>query len=204
MTALKRAGIAPNDISHVVLSHLHGDHFGGLPYLVLDGQFSRRETPLTVLGPAGTADRLRDAMETSFPRSAGVQRRFEIRVVEVTPGASFAGPAGATFSFVPVDHASGADAHAIRLRWHEKVIAYSGDTAWTEGLIDVSRDADLFVCEAYFRERRVPYHLSYAELAERSNELSCRRLILTHMTPEMLNAEGIEFERAFDGLVIEI
>jgi ribonuclease BN (tRNA processing enzyme) len=42
----------------VFVSHLHGDHFGGLPFLILDGQFSGRTEPLTVAGPPGTADRL--------------------------------------------------------------------------------------------------------------------------------------------------
>lgn len=51
----------------VVVTHLHGDHFGGLPFLVLDGQFSRRSTPLVVAGPPGTRARLAEAMEVLFP-----------------------------------------------------------------------------------------------------------------------------------------
>lgn len=204
MTALTRAGIAPNAVSHVVVSHLHGDHFGGLPFMVLDGQFSRREAPLTVIGPAGTAERMNQLMEASFPGSTGVRQRFATQVVEVTSTIPYAGPAGATLTFIPVEHASGADAHALRLTWHGKVIAYSGDTAWTDRLIDVSRGSDLFICEAYFRERPVPYHLSYSELLAHRDELSCRRIIITHMTAEMIAAEGIVFERAHDGLVIEV
>lgn len=204
LTALKRAGVAPNSVTHVAVSHLHGDHFGGLPFLVLDGQFSRRETPLTVLGPVGTSERLKAAMDTMFPGSTGVARKFETRVEEVRAGTEFNGPAGAKLTFVQVDHASGAEAHAIRLGWHGTVIAYSGDTAWTAGLADVSRGADLFICEAYLQERKVPYHLSYGELLEHRHELQCGRILLTHMTTEMINAEGVEFERAFDGLVIEL
>lgn len=204
LTALKRAGVAPNSVGHVAVSHLHGDHFGGLPFLVLDGQFSRREEPLTILGPVGTTSRLNELMEASFPGSTGVQRRFQTRVVEVSSKLQFHGPPGATFVFFPADHASGAKAHAIRLKWHEKVIAYSGDTAWTDELIEVSRGADLFVCEAYFKERRVPYHLSYAELFEQRGRLDCGRIVLTHMTTEMIAADEIEFERAYDGLVVEV
>jgi ribonuclease BN (tRNA processing enzyme) len=54
LVAMKRAGIDPNSIGTVLLSHLHGDHFGGVPFLVLDGQFRRRDRPLTVAGPPGT------------------------------------------------------------------------------------------------------------------------------------------------------
>ena len=41
------------------VSHLHGDHFGGLPFPILDGQFSRRPGPLAVVGPPGMAARWR-------------------------------------------------------------------------------------------------------------------------------------------------
>src|SRR5437879_5953655 len=85
LVAMKRAGIEPNDIAWVVVSHLHGDHFGGLPFLVLDGQFRRRERPLVIAGPPGLGERLHAAMEVLFPGSASASRRFETRVVELDP-----------------------------------------------------------------------------------------------------------------------
>src|SRR5207244_13298446 len=81
--ALRRCGVGPEAIDTVVLSHLHGDHFGGLPFLVLDGQFRRRTRPLTVAGPAGVEARVRAAMEVLFPGSTAVERRFVTRFVEL-------------------------------------------------------------------------------------------------------------------------
>lgn len=69
LVALKTQRIDPNTIDAVVVTHLHGDHFGGLPFLILDGQFSRRTTPLVVAGPPGTGARLAAARETLFPGS---------------------------------------------------------------------------------------------------------------------------------------
>src|SRR5919206_4449650 len=69
LTALKAAGVEPNDIGTVVLTHLHGDHFGGLPFLVLDGQFRRRERALTVAGPPGTPARVDAALDVLVPGS---------------------------------------------------------------------------------------------------------------------------------------
>src|SRR5262245_36181170 len=86
LTALKAAGLDPGEIGTVLVSHLHGDHFGGLPFLILDGQFTGRTSPLTVAGPPGTAARLHQAMETLFPGSAGVTRRFRVGVTELVPG----------------------------------------------------------------------------------------------------------------------
>src|ERR1700744_855916 len=90
LSALKACGLDPGEIGTVFVSHLHGDHFGGLPYLILDGQFSRRTSPRTVAGPPGTAGRLRQAMETAFPGSPGARRGFGVEVVELEPGSTAA------------------------------------------------------------------------------------------------------------------
>ena len=58
LPALRRCGLDPGEIGAVFVSHLHGDHFGGLPFLILDGQFSRRSMPLQVAGPPGIRARL--------------------------------------------------------------------------------------------------------------------------------------------------
>ena len=88
LVGLKRLVVDPNSINGIVLSHLHGDHFGGVPFLVLDGQFARRTRELAVWGPPGTAARLQQALELMFPGSTGVERRFAVRVTEVAPGIS--------------------------------------------------------------------------------------------------------------------
>ena len=69
LSALRSLGLDPGEIGTVFVSHLHGDHFGGLPFLILDGQFTRRTSPLTVAGPPGTGERLRQTMEAMFPGS---------------------------------------------------------------------------------------------------------------------------------------
>ena len=86
LSALRACGLDPGEIGTVLVSHLHGDHFGGLPFLILDGQFSRRIRPLTVAGPPGTADRLEQAMET-VPGSSGTRRRFGLDIIELAPAA---------------------------------------------------------------------------------------------------------------------
>ena len=136
------------------VSHLHGDHFGGLPFLVLDGQFSGRRGPLTVAGPPGMRRRLHQAMEVMFPGSAAVQRRFDLDVVELTPGAT-ATVAGVEVSSWEVDHPSGAPPLALRLGIAGRVIAYTGDTAWTDDLLAAAAGADLLIAEAYYASKSV-------------------------------------------------
>jgi ribonuclease BN (tRNA processing enzyme) len=204
LVAMKRVGIDPGSVGWILLTHLHGDHFGGVPFIVLDGQFGHRKTPLVVAGPPGTRDRVTAAMEVLFPGSSRGARRFATDLVEVAAGASTAiGPL--TVTAFPVEHASGAPSFALRVDWAGKVVAYSGDTEWCEALVDAGRGADLFVCEAYTFERRIRYHLDHATLARNLDRIRARRVILTHLGPEMLAHRHEAFaECADDGLTVEV
>lgn len=203
LTAMKRAGVDPARIGWVLLSHLHGDHFGGLPFLVLDGQFARREHPLVIAGPPGVRERVEAAMEVLFPGSTGVRRRFPVTYTELAPHApTRTGPVQVTA--YPADHASGAPAYALRVVADGATVAYSGDTAWTDELVRCAAGADVFVCEAYFRDKPIPFHLSLDRLVAEAGRLTCRRIVLTHMSAEMLAAADVPFERADDGLVLRL
>lgn len=204
LVAVKRARLDPNDIGWVLLTHLHGDHFGGLPFIILDGQFSHRERPLVVAGPPGTRDRLDAAMEVFYPGSTRVARRFEVNVVELkAESPRQLGPVRITGYLA--DHASGAPAYALRVAHAGKTIAYSGDTTWTDSLVEASRDADLFVCEAYSYQREVKFHLSYQLLQAERHRLTCRRIVLTHLSADMLaHAPDVDLECADDDTVIQL
>src|SRR5258708_24682478 len=76
LVALKAQGLDPNAVGAVAVTHLHGDHFGGLPFLILDGQFSHRSEPLLVAGPPGIRDRLAEATEVLFPGPSTTHPRF--------------------------------------------------------------------------------------------------------------------------------
>src|SRR6266545_7064422 len=204
LIGLKRCGLDPNDVTVVAVSHLHGDHFGGLPYLLLDGQFRHRHRPLHLVGPPGMQQRLEQAMEVLFPGSTQMPLRFATHMHELPPGATIE-VEQVTVRAVGVEHAAGAPALGLRLHVADRVLAYSGDTEWTDALIELADGADLFICEAYVFETSVKYHLSYATLAEQRSRLRCKRLILTHMSADILNRRGeVEAELAEDGLTLTI
>jgi len=204
LSALKRLGLDPGQIAAVFVSHLHGDHFGGLPFLILDGQFSRRTRPLTVAGPPGIARRLAGAMECMFPGSSTTARRFGIDTVELNPGAASV-VSGVTVSAWEGDHPSGAPALLLRLDLAGKTLAYTGDTAWTNALVDAAADADLLIAEAYYRDKNIPYHLRLADLDAHRDRLTAKRIIVTHMSADVLDHQDeVSFEPAHDGLVINL
>ncbi len=199
LIAMKRFGVDPSSLDIILLSHLHGDHFGGLPFLILDAQFSRRTRPLVIAGPPGVEARVRDAMEVLFPGSSAVQRKFIMQFAELAEGSeTVLGP----LSVIPyrVVHPSGAPSFALRVTCEGKVIGYSGDTEWTDTLVQAARGADLFICEAYVFEKKIKYHLDYRTLMDRRTQLGCRRLMLTHMSDDMLQRlQGLDADWAEDG-----
>jgi ribonuclease BN (tRNA processing enzyme) len=204
LVALKRERIDPASIGWVAISHLHGDHFAGLPWLILDGQFAKRSRPLAIAGPPGLRQRFGQAFEALYPGAKDRQLPFDVSLIELAEAVPHElGPAVVTpFEVV---HGGGAAAYALRVEYGGKLIAYSGDTEWTDKLLDVARGADLFVCECNFFDKQVPGHLSYETLAAKRSQLACDRLVITHMSEAMLaHLDDIDAEAASDGAVIEL
>ncbi len=205
LVALKRQGIDPNTVGAALLSHLHVDHFGGLPQLILDGQFRRRVAPLTVAGPVGTVERLTAALELMFPGASAVRRRFDVDVVELRPDTASTRIGNAVVQAVEVDHGMPTPSLSLRVEVAGKTIGYNGDTAWTDALIDLASGSDVFIAESYFWDKPVPYHLRHADLATHRNQLVSRRIVLTHMSDDMLSHAGeAAFDLAYDGHVINL
>jgi ribonuclease BN (tRNA processing enzyme) len=205
LPALKRLGIARDGIDLILITHFHGDHFGGLPFLLLDAQFTRRSRPLVIAGPDGIEAKLANLMETLFEHSSKTKQRFDLSVVALTPGQR------RTFGDVsvtpyPVVHGeSGGPFLAYRVEAEGRTITYSADTEWTETLIPAARGADLFIAEAYYYDKLVKNHLSLKTLEAHLPEIGAGRLILTHMSDDMLGRLGsLPYATADDGMVVEL
>ena len=204
MVAIRKWQVDPNGISTVLVSHLHGDHFGGLPFFLLDAQLiSRRTAPLTLAGPPGFRERLMIVMEAMFAGSTKIQQKFalEVRELELHHRTELNGLAVTPYL---MKHYSGAPSYALRVETEGKVLAYSGDTEWVDELIPAGRGADLFICEAYFFDKVMKYHIDYTTLAKRLPDIAPKRTIVTHMSAELLGRQAeIALEAAYDGLVVE-
>jgi ribonuclease BN (tRNA processing enzyme) len=205
LPALKRLAIARDGIDLILITHFHGDHFGGLPFLVLDAQFTRRTRPLVIAGPEGIETRLTQLMEALFENSSKTKQRFDLSVVTLKPRET------RTFGEVkvtpyPVVHGdSGGPFLAYRVDAEGRVIAYSADTEWTETLIPAARDADVFVAEAYYYDKVVKNHLSLKTLEAHLAEIKPKRLILTHMSDDMLGRlDALGHTAASDGMIVEL
>ena len=200
LSSLKRYEVDPARIETILITHLHGDHFGGLPFFLLDAQFNaQRQTPLTIAGPPGLEERLRSAQEVLFPGSSKIELRFTIAFSVLSERCPVQ-IGDLEVTAYPVIHPSGAPSYALRVACGDKVLAYSGDSDWTESLVEVAQNADLFLCEAYYFEKKVPFHLDYETLVAHHKRLGCKKLVLTHMHADLLDRHGLQFPRAEEGL----
>ncbi len=206
LPALKRLGIDVNAVDVILVTHFHGDHFGGIPFLLLEAQLvGNRQRPLILAGPPGLPDRYARAMDVAFPSSPQEPTRFELILREL-PARQRVQVGALHVTPFPVVHVEAAGpCYGYRIEAEDRIIAYSGDTEWTESLIEIGRDADLFICEAYTREKRVKSHTALATLEPFLPQIRPKRLVLTHMSDDMLaHRQEVPYQTASDGLIVEL
>src|SRR5271165_5218351 len=208
LASWKTLGFCTDDIAAVIVSHLHGDHFGGIPFLLLECQFARhRKKPLIFAGPPGFRVRLEMAMEIFYAGSTAMEWAFPWQVIEIEPGQP-ALIAGLEVVTSEVIHPSGAPATSVSINDGEKTFAYSGDTAWTENLVNIASGADIFVVECSSPDRPIPNHIDWPTLRAKLPSLRSKRTLVTHLGDASLALqramESAGLTVAHDGLIVDV
>lgn len=201
LVGLERQGIELNSIDALLLTHLHGDHCGGVPFFLIASHLSaKRENPLTILGPSDTEAHLKRIQGALFPGSQAIDYRFPLEYREIRPG-SAAELGGLTVSAVAARHAPDANPQALRVQIGDKAIAYTGDGEFTEDLAQFVAGVDLLIAECYAFDKPIRAHCNYTDISR----FDAKRIVLTHMSSEMLaQVDRIPEECASDGYSITV
>ncbi|MDA3904344.1 MAG: MBL fold metallo-hydrolase [Desulfuromusa sp.] len=205
LIGMQRCGVIPAEIDTVVISHLHGDHFGGIPYLLLEGKYaSQRTRPLTLIGPPGLQQRVEAAADALYPGMVDKKFNFPIKYLALDPKQPLQINSLQVECF-RVKHGSSKHAYGLRVGVAGKIIGYTGDTEWTDNLIPLAQGSDLLIAECFAYDDPVPSHLDYRTLLKQRSRLGCRKLVLTHMGPEMLaRLDQLELDTVTDGDTIKL
>lgn len=204
LVGMNRYGVDPNDIGMILISHLHGDHSGGIPFSLIGSQLLYKRTePLLIIGPPGMKGWVHRAMEIFFPGSSGIKRKFSLELIEFKNRFPEKVRGVTATPYSNLHH--GDSSFSLRIECDGKIIAYSSDTEWTDTLCEVACNADLFIAEAYFYEKKVKGHMDYLTLMSNYAKIKAKRLMLIHMSSDMLTMlEKIQSEYAKDGKIVKV
>jgi ribonuclease BN (tRNA processing enzyme) len=206
LAGLKDAQRRSDDIDFVLLSHLHGDHFAGIPFLIMEYLYERpRSRELVIAGPSGTESRVMDLFRAMYKETAAQPTTFPIRHLtliaeqRVTIGA-------VTIDPFAVPHQEREPSLGLKVSVDGKTIVYSGDSGWTEDFVQrTGEDVDLFLCECCFWETQVDFHINYPEFDRHRPRIRARRVVLSHLGREVLaKLDLVTVECARDGMVITV
>ncbi|MFH2204608.1 MAG: ribonuclease Z [Elusimicrobiota bacterium] len=178
---LVRAGLNPDEVSHVFFTHRHPDHVGDLPALLFyyryDGKPYRNK--LQVYGPRGFRNFVKHLTKAHHPWLR--PRGFQLGVTELEEPALVKG-GGWQVRCREVPHTT--EALAYRFESAGRSVCYSGDTAYDEGLAGFAAQADVFVLEcALADDQRTDGHMRVSEALELARRSRAKRVLLSHLSP---------------------
>ena len=214
LASLRRLRKSPAAVGSVLLTHLHGDHFAGLPFLLIDGLYREPRGPLVIGGPPGVEERVRTLATTCYRDIFGDALPFELRFVEWQADREVE-VAGRRVRPIPAHHQDLPErAYSLRLSSGGAQLAFSGDTGWSERLADVVAGADLLVAECSLWDEGYDRHLGRADWERLLPALAGRRVIASHLGEDALahrrelvalaSAAGVELAVGEDDQRVEL
>lgn len=205
LLAMKRAGFDPRRLDAILLSHLHGDHFGGIPFFFIEYIYrAARDRPLTIAGPPGSEERIRQLYAVMYGSGKNSAAMPPVNFVLLNPQQAQSVADIEIFPF-RVPHQTHDISLGLKIEYRGKQILYSGDSQWTDAFIEHAAGVDLFLCECTFFNKQPGTHLNYGDLEAHLQQLRCKKLVLTHLGEEMLARRAqVSVPLAEDGMVIEL
>jgi ribonuclease BN (tRNA processing enzyme) len=186
-------------VEAIAITHLHLDHWGDLIPWVWGSLYGPGHSRPALWLPPGTTDQLRPVLQVLGSEDM-LERAFDVS--EYASRTQFTA-AGLGVTAVPVEHYD-IEAYGFRVEGG-RVLAYSGDTGPSDTLVELARDADLFVCEATLERADLDGpergHLAADEAVAAAELAGAKRLLLTHRPQELLLPDTVEL--VSDGFALD-
>lgn len=204
--SLKRKHLDPADIDMIVISHLHGDHYGGIPFLMLEYMYeSPLDRKIHIVGPRNLESRCWRMMKLAYPHYDVDGIRHKLNFIEIAPHQPLR--LGAmNLTAIRSIHTNPDVSLSLKLRLAGRTIVYSGDTGWNEELVPFAEGADLFICECtYYESSHLAFHMNYPQLAANRDRFKVKRMVLTHLGREVIaHKPELKMQLASDGMKINL
>lgn len=205
LLAMKRLGFHPARLNAIFVTHLHGDHFGGLPFFFIEFLHqSPRKEPLHIAGPPQTEQRVRQLFDLMYGNGETSRELPPTVFHTLSPGEAASANDIEIFPF-RVPHQVQETSLALKINYGGKQILFSGDSAWTDQFLTHAPGVDLFLCECSSYDQESSNHMNYLQLQSRLSNLKCKKVVLVHMGDDMLSraSESI-YTTAEDGMMVEL
>jgi ribonuclease BN (tRNA processing enzyme) len=205
LVSLQRNKLSAEPIDIIFLSHLHGDHIAGLPFLFLHYIYIEpRSRPLKIIGPPGVESRVMALFSAMYADTAAEPLPYPLEFVEARHQRQL-GFGNIRINPFLVPHLGHPLSFGCEVEAGGRKIVYTGDAGWTEDLLSHTQDADLFICECSFFDTRLETHLDYPRIAENAGRFGAKRIVLTHIGQEVLDRQkDVNLEIAYDGLIVDL
>jgi ribonuclease BN (tRNA processing enzyme) len=205
LTSFKKNGVPLDPIAAILLSHLHGDHFAGLPFLFLHYMYVEPRTkPLRILGPEGLEERIMQMYGTMYPNDASTPPPYELNFTEIQSRKNY------SVDILQIEpfrarHQVHPPSFGFTINLDGRRIVYTGDTGWNDELPVRAKGADLFICECSYYETQMDSHLNYTTIKEHLRDCGYKKMVLTHLGEEVLERSlELELEVVHDGSVVTL
>lgn len=213
----------PINIDQFFISHMHSDHTLDIPVLA-SNYWWRREMQLRAFGPVGLqtfSDGYEDMMSVDVALRLNGRspianpELYKLDVTEFAEDGVIFEEGGVTVEAFSVPHGDIHPAYGFKITTPDRTIVYSGDTAFSETLIEQSRGVDVLIHEvisdegvAALQPEWQAYHTSThttsTELARIANEARPGLLVLTHVATYSATPDSplTEIKALYDGEVV--
>lgn len=170
----------PEDLDALWISHFHGDHFLGVPALLLRLWETQRRKPLVIVGQDGVEDKVTQAMELAYPGFLA-KLLYPLEFVVAEAGRAL-NVAGLLWRFASNQH--GQSDLAVRIDDEAHAVFYSGDGLATSETLALATGCDLVVHEAFRMEQPLSGHGTVLQSVGFARGAGAKTLALVHLQRE--------------------